>query len=589
MVVIFYKEVKIMKAFLKSFRNKFADENINLPLAKRELEAPLYEYILDVFESFGQTGFIHLIDWKYIDDESKINISKFNVTRTKKSKMNKDKTNMVNIDYDRVALLWMLFKVEVKGEVMYKDVNLLLPKFDDNNFLYLKGKSVYLIYQMVNESTYVTKNSVTLKGLMPLCINRQTFEVEDTSGTLYKLPTYKILNFNKKFNPIMLFGAKMGFYKALNTFECANFIKVIPIESKEDEGWIYFTIMNESSNKSLKPTKIKVKVAEDLFNKYPYAKAVTAMVIQALSESKKPDLVNIADTDFWLDELGCLYTGDRVTSREIGRSTLIFFERLVDKTNVRTLRLHDYNKRNTYNLTTCIIQNFDAFKSKNNNDINNRRLRLNECISAITSLRMGKSINRILSKGDKVTLDEVLGVLKIAPNLILRLLYKSEIVTFNDIINDLDFFNAYKFSIKGPNAIGGAAGTGKKSDRNITSRDRGVSLSSIGIIDADVCSSSSPGLGGLISPFAKTYGLHFNPNEETQDSVFEMVKESMKYIDTDQPYIEIPNTYDEYIHMKEEWIKDFHNFISFENKDNDVIYVRIGEDFNNESNTYIMY
>lgn len=436
-----------MKKFLKTFRNEFADANVNMALARRELEPPLYEFVLDVFESFEKTGYITLIDWKHIEDEAKIDITRFNATRKKKNNRRKDKYRIVDVDYDRVTLLWMLFRVEVKGEIAYKDVNLLLPKYDDNRFLCLKGKSVYLLYQLVNSSTYVTKNSVTLKGLMPLCINRQSTIITDSNGVEYKVPIYKILNFNKEFNPLMIFSAKVGFYGALAMMECSQVIKVIPIEEPEEDGWMYFIIQNAMTNGKLKDTRIKLKVAAELFRKYTYMKAVTSMAVQALTNSKKPTLEKIDEPTFWLDEMGYLYTGDRATSRDIGRSTLVFFERLVDNTNKRILRMYDYNKKNVYNLTASIIQNFDEFKKKDNNDINSRRLRLNECIGAITSLRMGRSINRILSKGDKVTLDEVLGVLKVAPNMILRLLYNSELVTYNDIVNDMDFFNSFKFTM----------------------------------------------------------------------------------------------------------------------------------------------
>lgn len=443
------KERLVLKKFLKTFRNEYADKNINMALAKREVEPPLYEFILDVFSSFERTGYITLVDWKHIEDESKIDVTRFNITRKKKSKSKKNNNRIVDIDYDRVTLLWMLFRIEVKGEVAYKDVYLLLPKYDDDYFMCLKGKRVYLLYQLVNSSTYVTKNSVTLKGLMPLCINRQTTMIEDSHGEEFKTPFYRILNFNKEFNPVMIFSCKFGFYGAIGILECSNILKVVRTDEPEEPGWLYFIPKILLTTKRLKDADVKIKVVESMFRKYTYLKAVTAMAVSALSDFNRPTLENIADNLKWLDELGSLYTGDKTTSREIGKSTLVFFERLVDNTNKRVLRLYEYNKRNVYTLTSSIIQNFDEFKKKDNNDINSRRLRLNECIGSITSIRMGKSINRILSKGEKVTLDEVLGVLKIAPNLIFRLLYKSELITYNDITNDMDFFNAFKFSIRG--------------------------------------------------------------------------------------------------------------------------------------------
>ena len=564
-----------MKKFLKQFRNKYAEEHINLPLANRELEPPLHEFVLDVFASMEKTGYITLVDWELITDESKIEPSRYVTTRKKKGRSQRDKKKYINIKYDRAELLKMYFRCEVKGAVQYKEVQLLLPKYDQNHFMCLKGNQVYLLYQLVNDSTYVTKNSVTLKGMMPLCINRQSADITDTNGVEYHVPTYKILDFQKEFNPLILFSAKVGFYDALEMFACSPVIKVVDIGAKEEEGWTYFIIKNQMTNKKLRDTKIKIKVATKLFQKYVFMKAMVAMAYDVLCSSYRPTIEKIADRNFWLDELGAMYTNDRNTSRDIGKSTLVFWERLIDKTNKKILKMFDYNKRNVYNLTATIIQNFDEFKKKDNNDINSKRLRLNECIGSITSSRMGKSVNRILSKGDKASLDEVVGILKISPNLIFRLLYKSPLITFNDIVNDMDFFNKFKFTVKGPNAIG------KQSERKITARDRGVPISSIGKIDVDVCSSSSPGLGGLVSPFAKTYGLHFNGDMESQEAAFDMIKEEEKYIPKDKIHIGVPENYKDYIVLKDDYARELKNAIKINHtSDDDAAYVYIIEDDN---------
>lgn len=564
-----------MKKFLTEFKNEYAEEHLNLPLARRELEPPLVEFVLDVFKSIEKTGYVTLVNWEHITDESKIEPSKYIVTRKKKSKSKSDATKFINIHYDRCTLLKMTFRVEVKGETAYKDVSLLLPKADDNNFLCLKGKKVYLLYQLVNNSTYVTKNSVILKGMMPLCINRQTIEVEDTNLGKYRLPLYKILNFKKEFNPLILFAAKMGLFNAIDMFGVAPALRVVHIDEPEKEGWTYFIIKNTTAGgKKTRDTKVKLMVATKLFEKYTFMKSMVGMAYEVLCGSGKPDLEKIGKRSFWLDELGYLYTQDRNTSRDIGKSTLVFWERLIDATNKKVLRLYDRNKRNIYNITVSIIQNFDEYKKKDNNDINNKRLRLNECIGAITSLRMGKSVNRILSKGDKVTLDEVVGMLKIPPNLIFRLLYKSPIITYNDRVNDMDFFNSFGYTIKGPNAIG------KNSERKVTARDRGVPLSSIGKIDADVCSSSSPGLGGLISPYAKTYGLHFTGDMEIQDAAFDLIKEAAKYDDSSVP-MTVPDNYEDYVKQLDRIDKHQKDFIKIVPK-TDVIYLRIIDDYDSE-------
>ena len=437
-----------MKGFLKEFANDYAEKHINFPLGRRELEPPLYEFILDVIDSIGITGYTEIVDWEHVTDESEIDMSEFNLTRKKaKTKGKKKGMKVVNIEYDRATLLKIRLKVQVKKDVAFLTVKLLLPKEDENGFMCLKSKSVYLLYQLVNRSTYVTKNSVTFKGMMPLCVNRQISTFEDTQGNSYKFPMYRIKIFKREFNPILLLASKVGFYGAVDMFDCANVVRITTMDEPEKEGWTYFVITNTMTNKKLKDSKLRLAVPTEFLEKYTFMRAMTSMCYHALCDFHKPDLKNIADPNNWLDELGYLYTGDRTTSRDIGKSTLLFWERMVDRTNQKTLNMYDFNKKNVYNLTVTIIQNFDTFKRRDNNDITSRRLRLNECIGSLFSLRIGKSVNRILSKGEKVTLDEVVGIFNLAPNLIFRLLYKSPLITYNDIVNDMTFFNAFKFSI----------------------------------------------------------------------------------------------------------------------------------------------
>ena len=560
-----------MKKFLKYFRNHYAEEHLNLPLAKRQLEAPLHEFILDVFASLEKTGFVKLIASEHITDESKIDYSKYIKTRRRKTRRADKDVRLMDMHYDRCSLLIMKFRAEAKGEVGYKTLHVLIPKTDKNGFMCIKSKQVYLLYQLVNNSTYVTKNSITLKGMMGLCINRQPYAMVDTNLREYKFPIYKILNFQKEFNPLMLFAAKMGMMYALEKFDVARVLSVVDANTPEEDGYTYFFV--KTNDKKPKDTEVKIKVVTRLFEKYIYLRSMTGILYLALSAAEKPTAENINDRNFWLDELGYLYTEDRGGSREIGKSTLVFFERLVDKGTQKVLKMFDHNKYSVYNLTVTLIQNFDEFKKKDNNDISTNRLRLRESISALTSIRMGNSVNRILSLGTKVQLSDVMDMLKVPPNIILRALYKSQLIKYNDIVNDMDFFNGFKYTIKGPQAIG------KSTDRKVTARDRGVAMSSIGKIDPDVCSSSSPGLGGLVSPFAKTDGLFFDGKQEVQDSAFDLIKESDKYTTADVT-IETPDTYEEFLKRKERFRKESSAFakIIIPEEDDDVIHVYIEED-----------
>ena len=528
-----------MKKFLKYFRDEEADKKVNLPLARRELEPPLYEYILDVFYSIEATGFIKLESYEHITDESEIDMVKYSIIRKKKGRTKKA-LDTININYDRCSLLKMDFSIHHKGETAYKTVELLIPKYDRNGFITLKSKQIFIMYQLVDKSTYTTKNSVVLKSLMPLCIQRAKSTITDTQGNTYDQPKYQVLNFKQKFNPFMLIAAKFGLTYAISVFGIAPIVKIVDADEPEDEDWKYFQVKTLMTTKKWRDAKIKVKVMKRFFDKYEYVRSMTAMVYEALCSSAKPTRDKIDTVGFWLDEIGYLYTKDRHTSRDIGRSTIVFFDRLIDRANKKMLKMYKWNKLSIENMIVTIVQNFDALKTKNNNDIENKRLRLYECISAILSIRIGRSVSRIISKGDKVTIDELIGILSLPPNLILRLLYHSQIITFNDIVNDMDFFNKFKYTIKGPNAI-----TTKKNERKVIDRDRAVQIGSIGKIDPDVCSSSSPGLGGLISPFAEMYGLHFSDEMEPMETQFPLIKEigeTMK----GKIHFKVPETYEEY-------------------------------------------
>lgn len=558
-----------MKKFLKHFANEYAEKHLNRGLGSREYEPPLYEFILDVFYSIENTGYLTLTEWEHITDESKIDPWKYIVTRKRKSSSKKNNEQYININYSRCTLLKMKFRGEVKGDVDYKTVSLLVPKFDDDNFMTLNSKLTYLLYQMVDNSTYVTKNSVVLKGLMPLCVNRQSVEITDTDNTVHRLPMYRILNFKKEFNPLILYAAKFGYSVTIHMMGVAPVLRVFDIDEPEMEGWTYFIIKNTLTTGRVKDSAIKIGVVTKLFKKYTFLQSMVAMVHDLLTIADKPTKEKIDEHTFWLDELGYLYTKDRNTSRDIGRSTLVFWERLADKTNKRILKMYKCNKASVYDLTRVLLQNFDAFKNKDNSDINNKRLRRNEYIGSLLSIRMGKSVNRILSKGDKVTLDDVMGILKVPPNQIVRMLGNSQLIKYNDIVNDMNFFDGYKYTVKGPNAVG------KTNERKVTARDRAVPMSSIGKIDPDVCSSSSPGRGGLVSPFAKTMGLYFSDEMEPQDGAFELIKETENYMAP--VHVKIPDTYAEYVEDMCNGVREVNHAMKV-NLHGDRIYLRISED-----------
>ena len=76
----------------------------------------------------------------------------------------------------------------------------------------------------------------------------------------------------------------------------------------------------------------------------------------------------------------------------------------------------------------------------------------------------------------KVTLEQVeSNIFNFNGNLVIQLLQNSELLTYSDLSNDLDFFSKIRYTVKGPNSIGSS-----KSERNISVKYRGTDPSYIG-------------------------------------------------------------------------------------------------------------
>lgn len=70
---------------------------------------------------------------------------------------------------------------------------------------------------------------------------------------------------------------------------------------------------------------------------------------------------------------------------------------------------------------------------------------------------------------------------------------------------------------------------GSRSDRNISIKYRSCHPSYIERLDLNTCSSSSPGLTGCVTPFAKTDHLWFNGDKEAETMEYEIAKATKEY------------------------------------------------------------
>ena len=540
-----------MKDFIPSFVNK-EEVNLNTKLIKRESEDDLVTFIVDIYKSLEVTGFITFLGYEVETDESKIDLSKYITTRRKVKKKDKN-IKFQYIHPDRCIEIVLRFNIHVKDESANIKKSILIPKLDSNNYYTIRDKRYFLLYQLVDNSTYTSRNGLTLKSLMPLCINKNMDEMTDVEGNQYVLPYYFINVFKREIETFYFYFSWKGFAETMQYFSMDNMVTVYNDKDiqENDKDRIYFKLNSH----------LTVGVVKYFFNKFLYVRSMVLMIKRCIDE--KTTFADLENKRYWVQRLGSLYTTTPYKLEDSGRSTITFFERLLDITTQKKVKVSDVNKKDVYAVVRWMVQNFIELKKKDNLDLNNKRLRLYEYVAALLSKKVGEGINRILTLGNKIKMKQVRDIFKFPGTIIFQLLYTAPLLKYDDRTNDLDAFSSLRYTIRGPNSLGA------RSNRNVSIKYRSCHPSYIGKLDLNTCSSSSPGLSGCCSPFAKTDHLWFNADKEPETQDYELYKSYLDYVkkheDSDMTYVKSePKNSDDYYRVKnnlEEYSQSLENSI----------------------------
>ena len=157
-----------MKGSLKDYMSEF-EGSLNIDLLNKSSDAPLVEYIIDAWKSLEVVDSIKCTDFIYEEKESEIDINK-HIYKRDKSKRKKDRYDYKFISDDRCG------KLTVKLEITLPEIDpntgekylhthkmqksMLIPLQDEEGYYYIKGKKYYMIYQMLEKSTYTSASSL---------------------------------------------------------------------------------------------------------------------------------------------------------------------------------------------------------------------------------------------------------------------------------------------------------------------------------------------------------------------------------------------------------------------------------------------
>ena len=487
------------------------ERDLNMTIMNKTADRPLVEYVVDSWKSLQIVKGIKFLGYDYTEKMSEIEINKYIVKRQKKGQKNSEKFDYKFIEDDKVGLLTVHLLLSTyetdfsTGKTVRKEKkikkSMLVPIQDEDGYYYIKGKKYYLIYQMVEKSTYTSANSVILKSLMPFAVRRKTIDCEDMKGNIYTCPYYTVDLFRKDI-PVMLLYASQGMDSALQfaiesySYLVMDFTKTY---DETDEKHLYFGISN----------KLYLKVRKDVFDNFTYIQSVVGGIMEITTQRTTYEKLN--DKSVWIKKLS-------QSNLEKGKNLLMSLQRLMDETTKKILKTDIYNKLDVLRTIRWMTEEFNELRMKDNMDLCNKRLRCNEYVASLLTQEFSNKLNRIMSLGAKATMENFKEIFKFAPDLLIQRMHASGIFRYDETINDMDMFSRFKYTNKGPHSAGA------KNKNSIGVNYRGLHPSYIGYIDMTVCGNSDPGTSGTLSPYSDMKSLYFDDSDEPDNYRFEFMK-----------------------------------------------------------------
>lgn len=541
---------------LSDFNNKYKEQfNPNLfTRSDEEVMSELQKVIKSCERKNNNYFRIEVVKFKVVDDYDEINKILFNyyeyLTRNKSKVKKKDNPyGFININDSAIRLLIVTYKVSVnmennlsirpedlasgraKSEDTF-DVYIAVPRVVNHYYFKLNGIMRSILYQIVDGSTY--NNNYTNSKIpnisfkiifMAARVFRYTIYLHDEiSNEDIGIYNYRANIFNKTVCVCNYFLAKFGFYG------CMKFLGI--------EG-VYISDHPEEKN-----NYYCFKKADNLYiiaDKYLLNNdLVTQSFVSCLYTCLIPGMYyNLAyTTEFWIRVLGGLF--NRVSNEKFlqmingdgtiadtynkGISILDSFENIYDESTKEDLRLKESSKEDMYCVLRWILREFYALKKKDNYDVSIKRVRFGQYVAATYIFKVIRGINRVSDQNNRITVESIKRAIRTDPMYLVNSISKSNLVTYRNMVSDMDSLLALKFTLKG------ISGIGENDSNSIPDSIRFVHTSHIGRLDLDASSDNNPGITGMISPFVELKDGYFTDMHEpdTWDKRYQSIYEEYK-------------------------------------------------------------
>ena len=510
--------------FIREFNENYREE-FNPDLFERSNEE-IVEAIEQVVKSCERDKYftLKLLSFKAIYDYEEIynTLREHEQARKKRSDKTPNSYDYINIkDTDMILLKleWFvrhngLERVEKDGktlEVMNPEqvleVLIAIPRFRKKYYFRLSGNYYTTIFQIVDGSTYNNStasqskvDTVTMKTMfMPIRVFRGFNDMRDVNtGIVHKTIEYQSIIFNNVVNVIYYMLGAYGLYGCSQFLEI-DCVTLSTMPNTDSDNYVCF----EKHGIFISCPKI---CFED-----PVVQSYVATIYDGImKDTKIEDLFN---QRYWLRNLGMAFKNATVDK---GLFVLDSIDGIYDNITKRDLHLPEYDKANIYCILRWIIREFSHLRTKDNVDVRTKRIRIADYIAAIYANKLNKGMYRVSDMGSRVTLKKVIQAIYTQPMYVMnKVSTMSNLVSYRDMVNDMDSTVALKCTYKGISGLG-------EDGASVQPVYRYVDPSHIGILDLDASSASDPGMTGMLCPMTNlepdhSFTKYEEPNTWRQD------------------------------------------------------------------------
>lgn len=527
---------EVIARFIEADRMKMNDE-----LFERSDEK-IMQQLMDAIRSCERKGTYFSIEVKgftVVDDYAEINNILYNyyerAYRNKtKAKKKDNRYDYINLNESDIRLLIIHYKIADKETSQNLDVIVAVPRIIDKYYIRIDGIMRSTLFQVVDGSTYNNSTSmskapsVTMKLVfMAVRIFRKYVDLPLEDGDIIKAVYYTAFSFNKTVGAFKYILAKFGLNQTMEMYGL-NYI-MIRDQPIPDSRWYNFK----------KADNLYVCVPRVIFDQDLVTQSLVSTIF--LYIYPQIPIYEFYSMTYWVRSIGAdfnrvsedkfveIFTSEDKSmvpdTLDKGYNILDSFETIYDRCTYNALKLDENTKENMYNILMWMLREFNNLRMKDNLDISIKRVRFDEYVASLYIMKIAKGIYRVADMNKRVTVESIIRAIKTDPLYLLKSIVMSKMISYRNMVTDMDSLQALKFTYKG------VSGLGEGSNKSIPDIYRSIHPSHLGRVDLDASSDGNPGITGTLNPFMEMHDGYFSDYQEPmtwEDSYAQTVSEFQK-------------------------------------------------------------